>query len=153
MSTSLLFFTSDTNVGSFDSIDNDGNIILTRGAYCKKAQKESSGIIKITKGDEMRLVNVEETEPCVYEYSVTSPFYDPVTVASPPPANPDGEAIPADKTTYSAEYKEKKAASTVAGEKARCPEGFYRDHKGKCMKKLKKKDAAKKSSKKSSKKL
>ena len=101
----------------------------------------------------MRLVNVEETEPCVYEYSVTSPFYDHVAVAVPPPANPDGEAIPADKTTYSADYKEKKAASAVAGEKARGPEGFYRDHKGKCMKKLKKKDAAKKSSKKSSKKL
>lgn len=157
-STSLLFFSSTTNVGAFDSINEDGNILLTHGSYCKKAAKESSGIIKITKGDEMHLVNVVETEPCVYEYSVTTPFYDPVTVAVPPPANPDGEdsngtASPDEGTTNIANKSTKKkyVESMSTSEGGKCPDGFYKDHKGRCMKKLKKKDAAKKNKNKSKK--
>jgi len=152
-STSLLFFTSTTNVGTFDYINEDGNFVLTHGAYCKKAEKESSGIVKITKGDEMALTNVVETEPCVYEYSVTNPFYDPVTVDVPPPANPDEEdVVSADEVAIDVDNSKKKnTASLSPSEGGKCPEGFYKDHKDRCMKKLKKKDSAKKNKSKSKK--
>lgn len=126
---------------------------MTHGAYCKKAEKESSGIVKITKGDEMALTNVVETEPCVYEYSVTNPFYDPVTVDVPPPANPDEEdVVSADEVAIDVDNSKKKnTASLSPSEGGKCPEGFYKDHKDRCMKKLKKKDSAKKNKSKSKK--
>ena len=103
----------------------------------------------------MELVDVVETEPCVYEYRVTTPFYDPVTVDVPPPPNPDGVGNasinePAAAGGESDSEKKKKndqkraySKETDASIRDKCSKGFYEDHKGRCLKKLKKKDEMK----------
>merc|ERR1711998_351063 len=139
------------------------------GSFCKDIGRERSGIIKVVEGSDVKLIEVTEPEVCHYEFVISNPEYrNAVEDEEQPPGEPvisssakenifkeknkssklkkkTSQSISSSSTRISDEGSQhqrlnEKKSEVIAGD--RCPQGFYKTHKGECAKRLRHKYSA-----------